>query len=140
MAKSLGYTPPTPPDTAPDDALRDLVLALHESGLLRAAAGGVRRYPDLVHAALASDHSQEIRSLIVLLRALGDLDPGQAERIADGIRDAREAAPRAAQDPRSTFGLLAQLRDPDTRRGLSAALAGLKAFGAAIGREDDRTG
>lgn len=50
MAASLGYTPPTPPDTAAQDEVDDLVRALHESGLLRALAGGARSYPRLLLA------------------------------------------------------------------------------------------
>ena len=54
MARSLAYTPPTPPDTAARDELDDLVDALHESGLLRALAGGARAYPTLLRVGLAS--------------------------------------------------------------------------------------
>lgn len=138
MAESLGYTPPTPPDTSVEDALNDLLVALHERGLLRAAAGVVRRYPDLINTALASDRSGEIRSVLLLLQALQDLDPEQVGRLADGVRDAREASVEAARDPHSALGLLAQLRDPDTRRGLSAALAAVKAVGAALGSQQAR--
>lgn len=135
MARSLGYTPPTPPDTAAHDELDDLVRALHDSGLLRAAAGGVRAYPELLGSLLAAIDADDVRSAIELSGGLRDLDPDRSARLAAGIRAARTAARSAARRPVGPVALLRRLRDPDTRRGLAAALAALSALGAAL---DDR--
>lgn len=133
MATSLGYTPPTPPDTAARDDLDDLLGALHESGLLRAAAGGVRAYPQLLGSVLHAVDAGTVRSFVALTEALRGIDPDRAEQVATGIRRARAAATEAASGPpEGPRALLRRLRDPDTRRGLAAALAGLAALGGAL--------
>jgi uncharacterized protein YjgD (DUF1641 family) len=134
MARSLAYTPPTPPDTAARDELDDLVDALHDSGLLRALAGGARAYPTLLHTLLDAIDADTLRAGIALAGGLADLDPDEAERLAGGIRRARtDATAAAAARPEGPVSLAKRLRDPDTRRGLSAALAALAAIGAALG-------
>lgn len=133
MARSLGYHPPSPPDTAAQDEVDDLVRALHESGLLRALAGGIRSYPRLLLVLLEALDAGTLRSLIALTGALRDLDPDQADRLAAGLRAARsEASAATARDPEGPLALLRRLRDPDTRRGISAALAALAALGGAL--------
>lgn len=135
MSRALSYTPPTPPDTAASDELADLVAALHESGLLRASAGTVRAYPELVSMLLDNLDARTLRSLVALSGALQDLDPDRSERAATGIRRARLAAVAASSGrPESALKLWRRLRDPDTRRGISAALAALSAVGKALGR------
>jgi len=135
MATPLTYTPPTPPDTSSSDEVADLVAALHDSGLLRALAGGARSYPQLVKLAVDTVDAPTLRSLIALSHALSDLDPHVSERVADGVLDARRAARAAAsRPPEGPLALLRRLRDPNTRRGLSAALAALAALGGALAR------
>lgn len=135
MATSLGYTPPTPPDTTASYEVDDLVRALHESGLLRAMAGGARAYPQLLRHLLTTLDAETIRSTISLAGALRDLDPDESERVAVGIRRARsEAAAAAAAEPEGPVKLFRRLRDPDTRRGIAAALAALAALGSSLPR------
>ncbi len=135
MATSLSYTPPTPPDTGATDELDDLLRALHESGLLRAMAGGARTYPQLLGRVLRTLDADTIRSVLELAGAVGDLDPQQSQRLAEGIRKARsDATEAAAGKPEGFLRLLRRLRDPDTRRGLSAALAALAAVGGSLPR------
>lgn len=140
MATRLSYTPATPPDSQARAELDDLVDALHDAGLLRAMAGGARAYPDILRLLLKSVDTQTLRSVIALSSAVQHLDPVGSERVADGVRRARSSATRAArEDPPGPIKLLRRLRDPDTRRGLAAALAGLAALGAALG-EGEHTG
>lgn len=135
MARSLGYTPPTPPDRGATDEVDDLVQALHESGLLRAMAGGARAYPQLLRHLLEAVDAHTVRSLIALSGAVGDLDPDQTERVAAGLRQARSAsAEAAAGEPEGPLKLFKRLRDPDTRRGIAAALAALAALGSSLPR------
>lgn len=135
MATQLGYTPPRAPDTGPTDEVDDLVRALHESGLLRLMAGGARAYPQLLTTLMTSIDADTLRSTIALAGALRDLDPQQSEQVAAGIRRARtEAAAAASGEPEGPVALLRRLADPDTRRGLSAALAALRAVGASLPR------
>ena len=110
MARQLGYTPPTPPDSQARAELDDLVEALHDAGLLRALAGGARSYPDILRLLLRSVDAQTLRSLVALSAAATDLDPAGTERVARG-----------------------------TRRGLAAAIAALAALGSALG-EDEPSG
>lgn len=133
MARSLGYTPPAPPSDQARDELDDLVAALHDSGLLRALAGGVRTYPQLLGALLDVVDARTVRSVIALASALGDLDPDGSARLASGVRRARtDAAATLAGPPEKVRTVVRRLRDPDTRRGLSAALAALSAIGGAL--------
>ncbi|WP_432479471.1 DUF1641 domain-containing protein [Nocardioides sp. GXQ0305] len=133
MATSLGYTPPSPPDTAAHDDLDDLVKALHESGLLRAAAGGARSYPQLLRGVLHAVDAGTVRSFVALSGSLRGLDPDRSEQVAAGVRRARAAAATAATgEPEGIRALFRRLRDPDTRRGISAVLAALAALGTAL--------
>lgn len=136
MATSLGYTPPTPPDTAARDDVDALVAALHDSGLLRAMAGGARAYPQLLTRVLRAVDARTVRSVVELAGGLRDLDPEEAAKVAGGIRRARtDAARAAAGKPEGPVALLRRLRDPDTRRGLAAALAALAALGGSLPRD-----
>ena len=136
MARPLSYTPPTRPDTGPQDDVDQLVEALHDSGLLRAMAGGARAYPQLLRRLLAAVDADTLRSAIAITGSLRDLDPDETERVAEGIRRARTEAARAADaKPEGPLALLRRLRDPDTRRGISAALAALAAVGSALPRD-----
>ncbi|MGB3771142.1 MAG: hypothetical protein WBA00_08355 [Rhodococcus sp. (in: high G+C Gram-positive bacteria)] len=133
MAKPLAFTPPTPPDTAASDELDDLVDALHDSGLLRAFAGAARSYPSLLKILLDGVDGDSLRSLIALAGVLRDLDPEDSERVAAGIRQARQESYAAAtRAPEGPIKLARRLFDPNTRRGISAALAALAAVGEAL--------
>ncbi|QWC84657.1 DUF1641 domain-containing protein [Nocardioidaceae bacterium] len=134
MAKPLTYAPPTPQDTGPQDDVDDLVLALHESGLLRVMAGGARAYPQLLTSLLKAIDADAIRSGIALAGALGDPDPEAAEQLAQGIRKARKDAAAAAADsrPPGFLRLAKRAHDKDVRRGLAAALAALAAVGSSL--------
>ncbi len=135
MATPMGYTPPTPPDTSVSDEVDDLLQALHDSGLLRALAGVARAYPELLGVALKGVDADSLRSGIALTGALKGLDPDESERVAAGVRkarrDARSGATGKAEGP---LALLGRLHDPNTRRGLSAALAALAAIGSSLPR------
>lgn len=133
MAKPLHHTPATAPATAAADEVRDFVAALHGSGLLRAATGAVRAYPQLLEMGLNAVDDRSIRAVLALGGSVRHLDPEAAERLAEGIRQARTEATSAASRPaEGPLVLLKRLRDPDTRRGLSASLAALAAVGRAL--------
>jgi uncharacterized protein YjgD (DUF1641 family) len=135
MARSLSYTPPTPPDDQSRDELDDLVRALHDAGLLRAMAGGARAYPQLLRSVLATVDVGTVRSIIALAGAVGELDAEQTERVARGIREARADAAHAGRGkPEGPLDLLRRLKDPDTRRGIAALLAALAAIGRSLPR------
>lgn len=133
MARPLSYTPPTPPDTGARDELDDLTRALHESGLLRAVTGAVRAYPELLAMLMGTLDPATLRSAVALSGAARGLEPEAAERLAAGVRQARvDAVAAATGRPPGLLGLLRRLLHRDTRRGLVAALAALRAIGAAL--------
>lgn len=133
MSKPLSYLPPVPEDTGARDEVDDLVQALHDSGLLRVMAGGARAYPQLLRTLLQSIDANAIRSAIELGGALRELDPEESKRVAEGVRQARaDAVAAASQKPEGPLKLFRRLRDPDTRRGLAAALAALAAVGRSL--------
>ena len=135
MSKPLGYTPPAPPDTGAKDEVDDLVRALHDSGLLRAMAGGARAYPELLTLLLKAVDADTVRSALALAGGLRDLDPEESQKVADGIRRARsDAAAAASAKPEGPWALFKRIKDPDTRRGISAALAALTALGGSLPR------
>ncbi len=133
MAKPLTYTPPSIPDTAASDEVTDLVAALHQSGLMRALTGVIRAYPQLLKMGLERTDPDALRSVYALGGALKDLDPQMAQRLATGLLQARKDAEAAAAGaPEGPLALLKRLRDPNTRRGLTAGLAALAAIGRAL--------
>lgn len=135
MAKAMSYSPTTAPDTAAADEATDLVDAPHESGLLRAAAGAIRAYPQLLEMGLNAVDDRSVRAVLALGGSLRHLDPDVATRLVEWIRDARtDATAAAAGSPEGPLTLLRRLADPDTRRGVSASLAALTAIGRALSR------
>lgn len=136
MARSLGYTPPPLPEDQARLELDDFLNALRGSGLLRAATGAVRTYPQLLGRVLDTIDADTVRSLLALTSALRGPDAEGSARLAAGIRQARsDAAAALTGPPPGPRLLLRRLRDPDTRRGLAAALAALTAIGGALGSE-----
>ena len=133
MAKPLTFAPPPPATDPAQDEVDDLVQALHEAGLLRVMAGAARADPDLLTSLLRAIDADTIRSAILLAGSLGDLDPEGSERIANGIKKAREDAAKAAgQKPPGFLRLAKRAHDKDVRRGLAAALAALAAVGSSL--------
>lgn len=136
MARPISHTPAPAEDDAAGDAVRALVEALHESGVLRALAGAVRGYPDLAGQLVTSLDADVIRALASLGGLASMLGPAGAERTVAGIRSAVAAADHAlaADEVPSTVALARSLADPDVRRGAAALVAALGAFGRAAGR------
>ena len=133
MARPISYTPP-PVDhegQAAQAQVDDFVAALHESGLLRAATGMVRSYPDVAALLVQRLDPQTLRSLAALGGLVQSMDPEATERFVGAIRSSVEAADEAgtAREAPSVVGLARQLGDPDVRRGAGAVLSALGAFG-----------
>lgn len=134
MATRLSHTPaPFPHDPAQRD-VDDLVAALHESGLLRALAGAVRGYPDIASRLAQALDPDSVRALAELGTALGLPAVGDAQRLADGVREGVDAAGEAASgEAPSLFAIVRELGSEDVRRAIGVVVAGLGAFGRHLG-------
>lgn len=136
MAEPITYSPPPAIPDRGRAQVDDFVAALDESGLLRAATGAIRNYPEVAAVVVRRLDPESIRALVALGGLLKDLDPDHTEQVVAGARTAATAAGDAARtdDPPSLFSLVRQLGDPDVRRAAGSLLAGLKAFGQAMRR------
>lgn len=133
MATRITHTPAAPEDDEAAEALEELLAALHESGLLRAATGTIRAYPELLGIAAQHVDPDRLRSLVALGGVLDVVTPEGAERLVDGARAATSAADHAlAGDPPSLVALARSLNDADVRRGAGALLAALGALGRSL--------
>lgn len=133
MAEPITYSPPPAIPDRGRAQVDDFVAALDESGLLRAATGAIRNYPDVAAVVVKRLDPDSVRALVALGGLLKDLDPDRTERVVAGARSAVGAAGEAsrAAKPPSLLTLVRQLGDPDVRRAAGSLLAGLKAFGRA---------
>lgn len=135
MAKPITYTPaPSPTDPAAAQTA-DLIRALQQSGLLRAATGAVRAYPGLARILVQRVDADKVKSLAALGGLTRLLGSQGARQFVSGITAGVAAADRATSLPAPSVVTLAkQLGDPDVRRGVAAVIAGLGAFGRAVGK------
>lgn len=138
MAKPLAFVPPPAP--VPTDAetaraeLDDLAALLHEHGVLRALNGLLAAAPEVSEIAMEQVDSPAgrriVRNAVILGTLATGIDPDKLATLTGALARGIEAASaQLAQEPPSTVNVLKSLNDPDLRRGLSAVLALLKAFG-----------
>lgn len=134
MAEPITYDPPPAIPDGGRAQVDDFVAALDESGLLRAATGAVRTYPDIAALLVRRLDPESVRALVALGGMLKDLDADRTEQVVGGARSAASAAGEAARSAEapSLFQLVRQLGDPDVRRAAGSLLAGLKAFGRSM--------
>lgn len=133
MAKPIRYTPAPSPTGQADAQAADLIRALYDSGLLRAATGAVRAYPDLAKILIRGVDADKIKALAALGGLSGVLGSQGARQLVSGITAGVAAADKATSLPApSVLTLAKQLGDPDVRRGVAAAIAAVGAFGRAV--------
>jgi hypothetical protein len=126
-------------EQAPDDhaeailAGYEVLQGLHDKGvleLLRGVIGGGDRILEIaVEAAKTPEAIRGIRSLIILLKLAGSIDPDQLQAILKG---GDGPAP-------SLWEIGKRARTADARRGLETAVTLLGIFGAALNREQTAT-
>ncbi|CAN5833357.1 hypothetical protein BH24ACT15_BH24ACT15_02600 [soil metagenome] len=133
MAKPIRYTPAPSPTGQADAQAADLIRALYDSGLLRAATGAVRAYPDLAKILIRGVDADKMKALAALGGLSGVLGSQGARQLVSGITAGVAAADKATSLPApSVLTLAKQLGDPDVRRGVAAAIAAVGAFGRAV--------
>lgn len=134
MARPLSYTPPPALPDRGEAQVADFVAALDESGLLRAATGAVRTYPQLAELLVQRIDPDTLRALVAAGGLLQDLDPVATERGVAAARSAVSSAGRVASSEHtpSLLALVRLARDPDVRRGVASVLVGLRTFGRAL--------
>lgn len=135
MAKPIRYTPAPSPTGQADAQAADLIRALYDSGLLRAATGAVRAYPDLAKILIRGVDADKMKALAALGGLSGVLGSQGARQLVSGITAGVAAADKATSlslPAPSVLTLAKQLGDPDVRRGVAAAIAAVGAFGRAV--------
>jgi uncharacterized protein YjgD (DUF1641 family) len=112
-------------------AAYDLLQKLHESGtldLLRGATGARDTLVNQLAAVLDTPEAvKAMRNLIVMVKALGSIDPGFLRGTLEGI--AQTAAEKTIGEPPSLWELSKRLRTKEVRRGLAATVGVLEALG-----------
>ncbi|CAN5261371.1 hypothetical protein BH23GEM4_BH23GEM4_07390 [soil metagenome] len=140
MAEPLDFQPIADPTFGAHDDLERLLETLHESGTLRLLDGLIGRLGAVGEIAVEQLDTpggrQAVGNLLILGRLLTQLDAESTDRFANGLVEGVRAGSAAlTQEPPSTVRLLRQLRQPEVRRGLHAALAFLAALGHHVHRE-----
>jgi uncharacterized protein YjgD (DUF1641 family) len=113
----------------------ELVRALDESGVLRIVRDFSAANEDLIRVGVEwlgrPGTRRAVQNIRILLETLEKIDPARLERLIREVRDAidRGASVGPPGPALGAFGLLRQLGDPDTNRGLRVLLAILKDFG-----------
>jgi hypothetical protein len=127
-------------EQAPDDhaeailAGYEVLQGLHDKGvleLLRGVLGGGDRILEIaVAAANTPEVIRGIRSIIIMLKLAGSIDPDELHTI---LKRGDGQAP-------SLWQISKRARTADARRGMAAAVALLDIFGATLNREQTATG
>ena len=134
MARPLAYDPVPPPTDTARDELEQLLQTLHESGTLRLLDGLLGRFPDVTEVAVGQLNTGGGRNLVgnvmILLKALTELDSDGHQALVSGIGEGLQAAHQSLQgEPPGLLGLLRRLGDEDVRRGLNALLVFVQTLG-----------
>ncbi len=120
------------------DSLRnflELLRLLDEQGVLRLVSDFVTANEELIRISVdwlsRPENLRTVQNVRVLLASLERIGPAQLERL---LRELTRALDRASAvgpaGPRlGAFGLLRQLGDPETNRGLLVLIAALQGFG-----------
>ncbi|QSO47127.1 helical membrane plugin domain-containing protein [Alicyclobacillus mengziensis] len=120
------------------EELQLLVEELHQSGILEAARAMLGAKESiakiLVEQLLRKDVLTLINNVMAAGTVLTKLDPGQLERLTEGLNagvtEANETIER--NQSISIMGLLKTLQDPDVNRALQFAIGFLKGLGKTI--------
>ena len=111
----------------------EVLQALHDKGVLEVMrgtlGGGDKILQQVVAFANAPDSIRALRNVIVLAKAMGEVDPAF-------VNDVTRAVPRAFEgeknEPPGLFRLLSNFRNKDFRRGLAAGMNLLTAIGKSL--------
>lgn len=134
MAEKLEYHPHIDTSVSAREELEALIETLHASGTLRVLMGFFGRFDDVSEVALEqllTDEGQHaMANLTVLAKPLLHVDPDHMQAFQEGTEKGLGAASESIKDePPGLLSLIRQLNDPDTRRGLYAALTLLQTLG-----------
>jgi uncharacterized protein YjgD (DUF1641 family) len=114
-------------------AAYELLQSLHDSGALEvlrgALGGGGTILEQVVEVARGPDAIRATRNLLLLAKALGEIEPTLLGDLTRAIPKALVQANAEESKPPGLFKLLSTFRNPDFRRGLAAANDLLVAFG-----------
>lgn len=134
MARPLAYDPVPPPIDTAREELEQLLQTLHESGTLRLLDGLLGRFPSVTEVAVQQLNTggghNFVGNVMILLKALTELDSDGHQALVSGVGEGLQAAHRSLQEsPPGLLSLLRKLGDEDVRRGLNALLVLVQALG-----------
>lgn len=140
MAQHLHYEPEANPTVTAHEELEALIETLHASGTLRVLNGFFGRIADVSEVAMEEitkpTGQNTLANASLLLMAFAKIDPDDLQALLQGVERGMKTAREVLREkPPNTLRLLAALHDPNTRRGLYAALSLLHAVGRHVPRE-----
>jgi uncharacterized protein YjgD (DUF1641 family) len=122
----------------------EALQGLHDRGvfeLLRGALGSSDKVMEIiVEAAKSPESVRGIRSIIIVARILGTVDPEVVEGFARSLPEALALTKAQALRPPGLWGLLKKLRSGNFRRGLLLVSSLLEALGRNLPPEDPKRG
>ncbi|MFZ3216061.1 MAG: hypothetical protein WA192_08385 [Candidatus Acidiferrales bacterium] len=115
----------------------EVLQGLHDRGVLELARGLLGSGDKVIEIAIGAAQSPEatrgIRNLLILTRALGEMDPEVLRSVAQSVPEALQHAKTQTGDPPGLWAILTQLRSKNARRGLSTINVLIEAFGKNVG-------
>jgi uncharacterized protein YjgD (DUF1641 family) len=113
-------------------AMFEVLQGLHDRGLLELMRGALGSGDKLLEIAVGAGDSPEavrgLRNLLLLVKMLGEIDPGALRLFTETVPPALQAAARQSE-PVGLWRLLMGFRKKDARRGLAAMQAALQTLG-----------
>ncbi len=149
MAKAINYNVPPPPRAdAAREELDQLLLSLHDEGVLRFLNDFLRASPQVLEIVLRGlNHEASrnaVQNLSSLLIALGRIEPERFATVTRAFSAALASMERAAdQPPRETrapglSGAYKALHDDDVWRRLTPLLQGVMSFANTLGEAPEK--
>jgi uncharacterized protein YjgD (DUF1641 family) len=111
----------------------EVLQAMHDKGVLEVMrgtlGGGDKILAQIVTMTREPESIRALRNLIVLAKAMGEVDPALVHDLTSAVPKALDQVNDREEQPPGFFKLLGNLRNKDFRRGLAVGIKLLTAFG-----------
>lgn len=122
-------------------AAYEVLQGLHDKGVLEIVRGAIGSSDDLIQMGVAAAKSPDairgFRNAVLLLKALGEIDPEVLKTFTQALPKALDAVGKPSAPP-GIWRLMKGFSNKDTRRGLAAMQAMLESFGRSLGDDEHR--